>query len=449
MLREGKLGAAALVGASILGVVPVVQSFYFLVIHVVDMPHNRTLFIAIMVAVWLVPLCLFVVAKRSLPNPTAADFAFFALICVLFANLLLVSEGASVRDYGQLAVFVVGPYVAARLLPAGSTRPFLFCLLACCISIMAYAFAFLMIVIGVGEDLFRPMILGINHGLHLVGLALLIIVAYASVRVADTSGFGQRMFFGLAGVLAFSLLLLLSSRGMASIAFMVAALAAVAAMPGRVAVVRGVFLVGLVISATTIFSSNDASQQFAASAVPGGDAFSAAIAFTGEPGSGTEAFTGEPGSGTECNTFINSNNSTSIRLALYSRAVDLFMANPLLGVGLRNYDRHFCAETFPHSTLLQVASELGILGLTTAIAVVAIVFIGLMRHAWAVRHRGGGEAFSLAVLLVGVLAVDQIYGELLLMAPTAVVLGASVAWIAQLPIKTHTDRLPDPHESSA
>lgn len=69
-----------------------------------------------------------------------------------------------------------------------------------------------------------------------------------------------------------------------------------------------------------------------------------------------------------------SDDSIMIRAVLYLEAIKLFLYSPLFGVGVSNFSNYSCFSPhgFPHSTILHVAAEMGVLGLS--LFLISIIF---------------------------------------------------------------------------
>lgn len=73
--------------------------------------------------------------------------------------------------------------------------------------------------------------------------------------------------------------------------------------------------------------------------------------------------------------------SVSDRWVHYQQAISLFLAKPLIGIGANHYGFYACtgAGSFPHSTLLQVFAELGVVVGVAYCALILMTLHGLMR----------------------------------------------------------------------
>ncbi|MBU1425713.1 MAG: O-antigen ligase family protein [Gammaproteobacteria bacterium] len=108
-------------------------------------------------------------------------------------------------------------------------------------------------------------------------------------------------------------------------------------------------------------------------------------------------------------------NSPATRVRYYANAIKLFKAAPWLGIGAGNYGFESCGvkEDFasPHSTLLQVLAELGLLGAAVYLLLIGMTLhklLGIMKYG-AERQRLMGR--MLASIWFFFLLMDQISGN--------------------------------------
>jgi O-antigen ligase len=68
--------------------------------------------------------------------------------------------------------------------------------------------------------------------------------------------------------------------------------------------------------------------------------------------------------------------SIGIRLAMWQDALEVFLRNPISGVGVGNwqFNSSFSEFAYPHNMTLEVAAETGIVGLTAYIIVLGVLF---------------------------------------------------------------------------
>ncbi len=107
-------------------------------------------------------------------------------------------------------------------------------------------------------------------------------------------------------------------------------------------------------------------------------------------------------------------NSVAIRKILYTEAIDLFAKNPISGVGAGNFGFYSCLEyehqsfSSPHSTVLHVLSDLGLIGGLPFFGLVLIASIGLLRRVWRDGIDGNNmTVWMLSSLWVYYFIIDQ------------------------------------------
>ncbi len=129
----------------------------------------------------------------------------------------------------------------------------------------------------------------------------------------------------------------------------------------------------------------------------------------GEKTAGTRVLPGD-----SCRA-LRGGDSISVRELLYLESVAMFRENPLFGVGAAKFGHFSCwasAGSYPHSTLLHILSELGLIGGCLFFAALVLASVALLRHSSQttdVRHAqtsiGGFALFCVFFL------ADQFYGN--------------------------------------
>jgi hypothetical protein len=109
-----------------------------------------------------------------------------------------------------------------------------------------------------------------------------------------------------------------------------------------------------------------------------------------------------------CLPIIESNDSAMIRVMLYLEAVKLFLSAPLRGIGVSNFSQFSCLSTygFPHSTVLHVAAEMGLVGLGLFMSMIFKSFGILYRAALATKL-----PYWVFFVFVYYFCLDQLYGS--------------------------------------
>lgn len=108
-------------------------------------------------------------------------------------------------------------------------------------------------------------------------------------------------------------------------------------------------------------------------------------------------------------------NSPATRIHYYAIAVKLFLDAPLLGIGAGNYGYQYCgsSEDFvsPHSSLLQVLAELGLLGGASYLLLVGMTLLGLISILKHGSEKQRGMAWMLAAIWLFFFLLDQMSGN--------------------------------------
>ena len=107
----------------------------------------------------------------------------------------------------------------------------------------------------------------------------------------------------------------------------------------------------------------------------------------------------------------------------------MFLWQPLVGVGATKFGEYSCwskVGSYPHSTVLQVLAELGLLG--GGLFVMCYIFAFLAQFRLAILNQDGHAVHALVAvfaLLILFLAADQIYGNYFMATGTWLMLGVS------------------------
>lgn len=120
--------------------------------------------------------------------------------------------------------------------------------------------------------------------------------------------------------------------------------------------------------------------------------------------------------------------SISDRWVHYQTALAIFFSHPLAGVGANRYGHYSCSGPgwFPHSTILQVLAELGLLG----VAVYGLMLLMALHAIWKHYHSSDdvlAKAIAgwLLAYLIFQLATSQLYGNYFLSAGLYFVVGVA------------------------
>jgi O-Antigen ligase len=118
--------------------------------------------------------------------------------------------------------------------------------------------------------------------------------------------------------------------------------------------------------------------------------------------------------------------SISDRWVHYQTALAIFLSSPLAGVGANRYGHYSCTGPgwFPHSTILQVLAELGILGaLVYGLLILAAVYAILQRYFSSDHLMTKVIAGWVLAYLAFQLATNQLYGNYFMSAGLYFVIG--------------------------
>lgn len=399
--------------AALLGFLPVGQTVYFLILDQLGIEHSSYKYALFMSLLLFLPAGTFLVLRRSSFQLQKVDVAVFCLIGLMAANLIFRTIDLAVRDVVLFCCFVVGPYVAARLLPRDLLPSFLLGLFLACAALAFYAFIFAATLVDSLDTVIRPMLLGIDHGVHLVGVALAVLICVVAGSLSSFDPGWKRILLYCLASLCMAMLIIFSSRGMAVAAF-TTVLISLAVFPRVDFLPRLVQLLCMAMAVYIALNLSPPTLAFFSRVVPSDSALERLY---------------QEGIYQGCLELSSLLNSSDIRAMLYTKAVEQFFTNPLFGVGLLNYAENYCEGTFPHSTLLQIAAELGLVGLLFASLTLWFLVprtIAKVRNAEDDEVRGG---LILIAILICSLIVDQLYGNLISMASTMTLLGVLVSWL--------------------
>ena len=394
--------------AVMLGFFPLGQTVYFLLVDQLGLPLRPGVFGVFAAILLLVPMLALITHRTSAVRLNQIDIVVLLLFALMIGNLAFRTIGPTLRDTILLALLVIGPYLAGRLVTPSLMRPFLYGLLAACLATAIYTFGFVASLLDSLETVIRPKILGIDHGVHLVGIAGAFLICFITASIDTPKQTWKRIALYILASMSIASLLVLSSRGMTLIVATTVVMS-IFFFPRRGLRHRAILLLCLALSAYATLSVSPATMAFLSRAIPG-DLDGVALL--------------------DCAALLNSNNSADIRMAFYRTAIDLFLAHPLFGVGLFNFAENFCPTTFPHSTLLQIAAETGLMGL---ILTGLLLYRLSVQSFTAIRHLDDSapkDSLVLLALLICSLGIDQLYGSLSSMASSMTLLGATVSWLS-------------------
>jgi len=312
--------------------------------------------------------------KRRRPGWNRIDLVF-----VLFLAYLLVSIAVNWWDgtaqYLKLmpALFLV-PYVIGRTVNAGDCFSLRQILIFMGLLLIVALIPEYLLVFKYGlpyEDSPAPLLFGKNHGVMLSGLLLAATLAslvsvllspnnpgnwpllssrwgrffgyMALMVVVVTMGWVSSRAGALAGIVGVGIVLMLAPK----------------ATGARKVAILLVLTLSLALAVTHSLQWKANSAHYAA--VVRAPVLFGAAAADAKSVSGAAEWRGSILGNQACDHIVD---SISERWIHYQQAVALFLAKPLFGAGANHYGFYACSRpgSFPHSTLLQVFAELGVLG---------------------------------------------------------------------------------------
>ncbi|WP_035677563.1 O-antigen ligase family protein [Bradyrhizobium liaoningense] len=409
---------------TLLSLLPITSLVYFLSLQLLGINHESSYFAVWSAAVWFIPLVLLLpnLIRRQV-SITAIDVTFCLVSVLLAVHLKVFTLHAGLRDWALLVTFWVGPYAAARLVSAQDITRILKILGAITLTVSAGAFAWQFSLQLTAGDNLRPVMLGLNHGVLIVAVALGISVV---IQVSDASAK-----YSLAtctrpmiAALVTAELVVLGARGVVIAAIATALLMVLApTRDGR----RGriVVFAAILVGATLALILNHVARDFMVRAyLPLEPPAGAGVPGLGVPGLGRD-------SRAECDQLNKMVDSTPIRIWLFQQGFLLFQETPVFGIGLENFAAHTCPGSFPHSTILQAFVEMGTVGgiayvllLGTAI----LLLIGLTIDRLPCTSR---PAIVVLALLLFFIILDQFYGRILLSSTAGLLLGFSASLVTR------------------
>lgn len=131
-----------------------------------------------------------------------------------------------------------------------------------------------------------------------------------------------------------------------------------------------------------------------------------------------------------CRPIEAGTDSVAIRWVLYQEAVAQFIQAPLMGSGAGLFGERSCLGTggFPHSTVLQGFSELGMVGGIALVTLLATAVITLFKMIAREKNLAGNTHLLLALAFLAMyLVADQIYGNYFMASGTYFTLGVIAA----------------------
>ena len=428
-----------LLGLTLLSLLPIASLVYFSSLQLLGINHESSYFAIWSVTVWFIPLALLLpnFIRRQM-RITAIDVMFCLVSVLLAVHLKVFTLDASLRDWALLVTFWLGPYAAARLVSVQDITRFLKILGAVTLTISAATIAWqISMQLTVGDNL-RPVMLGVDHGVLIVALALGIFVAIQASGASETKSTATWTRPILAALVTAELVVL-GARGVV-IATIATGLLMVLAPArdrrrGRIAV-----FAAILVGATLALILDNVARDFMVRAYlplerPAGAGVPTESMTAGVQRESVKA--GVPServkqvSKEQCDQLSKMVDSTPIRLWLLRKGFSLFQDTPVFGIGLENYAAYTCPGSFPHSTILQAFVEMGAIGgiayvLMLGTATFSLIVLAIDRLLYTSR-----TAIVVLALLSFFIIIDQFYGRILLSSTIGLFLGFSATLVTK------------------
>jgi len=393
--------------------------------------------------------------RRNFWPVTALDVLFVGFVLLVSASLVF--QGGFWGESGKFArylPFMVGiPYLCGRLMREGDIEHFSRIVLYAGLAVLPLLLLDRAVSPDQGGE--RWAFFGQGHGALLVGALLAaaliaLCVRGAASRNPDGSPRSRLFHYGLIGLVT-GFLVWVSARGWLMAA--IAGLAVLVLSEYRHRGLRGTYLRYLVYVIAVVLLSlvvlPRASNQFYAKlltmppqlvaptrvAVP--THMAGRVWVAGAAQEATHAHAADPILGaSSCRPFKEGDNSVTIRWVLYREAVAMFVQSPILGVGAARFGERSCAgiQGYPHSTILQGFSELGLIGGGLFLGLLSLAALTLARRfivAKNVMHSNPTTGPFALALFAAFLLADQIYGNYFMATGMCLMLGVAASMSAQ------------------
>jgi hypothetical protein len=426
-------------GITLLSLLPIASLVYFFSLQLLGFNHESSHFAVWSVAVWFIPLAFLLPNFIRRPmRITAIDLMFCLVSVLLSVHLKFFTLDAGLRDWALLVTFWIGPYAAARLVSAQDITRFLKILGAITLTVSAATIAWQISIQLTSGDNLRPVMLGVNHGVLIVALALGIFVAIQAGGASEKNS-PATWTRTIIAALVTAELVVLGARGVV-IATIATGLLIVLAPArdrrrGRIAV-----FAAILVGATLALILDNVARDFMVRAYQpleqsAGAGILSESMTAGVPRESVKA--GVPServkqvSKEECDQLNKMVDSTPIRLWLLRKGFSLFQDTPVFGIGLENYAAYTCPGSFPHSTILQAFVEMGAIGgiayvLMLGAATFSLIVLAIDRLLYTNR-----SAIVVLALLSFFIILDQFYGRILLSSTIGLFLGFSATLVTR------------------
>ena len=419
-----------LLGLTLLSFLPIASLVYFSSLQLLGINHESSYFAVWSVTVWFIPLALLLPSFiRRQTRITAIDVMFCLVSVLLAVHLKVFTLDASLRDWALLVTFWIGPYAAARLVSVQDITRFLKILGAVTLTISAATIAWQISMQSTVGDNLRPVMLGVNHGVLIVALALGIFVAIQASGASETKSTATWT-RPIIAALVTAELVVLGARGVviATIATGVLMVLAPArdGRRGRIAV-----FAAILVGATLALILDNVARDFMVRAYLPLEQSAGAGVPTESVKASVPSERVKQVSKEECDQLSKMVDSTPIRLWLLRKGFSLFQDMPVFGIGLENYAAYTCPGSFPHSTILQAFVEMGAIGGIAYVLMLGTATFSLIVLAIDHLLSTSRTAIVVLALLSFFIILDQFYGRILLSSTVGLFLGFSATLVTK------------------
>lgn len=407
--------------------------------HFLVLPKPR----AITILVYLIPFVWIVLIAHyraeKLKGFGRIDVLFGGFIFVVLSSMLIMPEenGESARKYlGFMSFMMIALYICGRLMRGPDVA--LFSRISMVAGVAVLPLLLLDRFYSPGRETGRWAFFGQDHGALLAGV--LLAVALIALCVYVLGGYGGRsarfnrfVLYGLIGLVT-AALVWITARGWLLSGLLGVGVTSLAAWH-RPSTARVGLLILVISIAALSFSALlrlDPVFNRMYSAMP----LETLTIVDSDSGVAPRPILGEA----SCQPFRGGMSSIAIRWVLYQEAIAMFSENPLFGVGVARFGERSCAgpKTYPHSTILQGFSELGIIGGSLLVALMTVAAVTLVRRVMSNKNNRNPatDLFTLAIF-VAFFMVDQTNGNYFMSVGIWLILGLAAGMEAEDRYKDH------------
>jgi hypothetical protein len=394
-------------------------TFLFAIVHIAGFAWNfnatvifySSLFVWVVLLTWL---------RREVPYAFGLIDALFLLFISTVVTSTLVhgylSETVKNQMY-YLPFMVLAPYQCGRLMCSADIG--LLSKITICMGLAVLLLMLIDFLVSPSTEAGRWPFFGLDHGPLLVASLLSITLISISAKVVASSSEQKNVvytvFFTFISILII-VLVWVKARGFFFISIVGVFILAWSAKNRDINIRLGLVIFVLAISVIALKALPEADISFYEKLLSHPHISSMSIEHKEAPILGLDS----------CKPFEESENSTAMRWVLYQEAVAIFIVKPLFGIGAGRFGDRSCTGSggFPHSTVLQSFSELGIVGGCTLLGLLFVSILTLVRKCIFIQHNvATTEAVFVLGLFLTFLLLDQIYGNYFMMVGTSLMLG--------------------------